>query len=126
MSDMLALAAALDRLTDAIVGNGATLGAAAAQPAKAPKATKGSATTASDASADQPAPSPAPSPEPEVVDRSADVKKLVLEIAKTNREGIVALMAEFGGATKAGEIPLADHEAFIARAEELKAEADLG
>lgn len=128
MSDILALAAAMDRLTDAILGNGATLGAtapqaeAAAPPAAKPKTTKGSATTASETTAEQPAPSPDPSPE--AADRTPEIKKLVLEIAKGDRPSVVALLAEFG-AEKAGDVPIAKHDEFMARLEALKAEGDL-
>lgn len=120
MSDMLALAKAIESLTAALLQNGAALGAspqadAAAPPATSRKTTKGSATTASEPSAAQPAPSPDPSPDADVEAQFALVKKAVLDGAKTDRDAMVALLAEFGAA-KAQDIKPADYEAFLERA----------
>lgn len=57
-------------------------------------------------------------------DLSLEIKKLVLEIAKGNRDGVVALLKDFG-AEKAGDVPLDRHTEFLGRLEDLKAEGDL-
>ena len=120
MSDILALAAAMDRLTDAILGNGATLGATAPQ-AEDPKATRKPKETAAPAAEPE---ADTPALEPEATDRTPEIKKLVLEIAKGDRPSVVALLAEFG-AEKAGDVPIAKHDEFMARLEALKPADDL-
>lgn len=117
MSDMLALAKAIDGLTAALVANGAALGSTpAAEPSKPGRKAKDT-------------PTPAPEPETTAVgaeepeDKGVEIKKLVLEIAKTDRAGVVALLSEFG-AEKAGDVPVAKHAEFLGRLEALKAGGD--
>lgn len=113
MSDMLALAKAIDGLTAALVANGAALGATPPpaennKPGRKPKETPAPAAEPETPAADEPE------------DKGVEIKKLVLEIAKTDRAGVVALLSEFG-AEKAGDVPVAKHVEFLGRLEALKA-----
>lgn len=142
MSDMLRLAEAVadlavaqNKLADAIIATGAVMGAAPEAPPSSPRSEVSTDPQAETPKATRKKAEPkAPEPEPEttsddagadaVQDLSVEIKKLVLEIAKGNREGVVALLKEFG-AEKAGDVPLDRHPEFLGRLEDLKAEGDL-
>ena len=143
MSDMLVLAAAIDKLADAIIATGAVMGSAEVPSsprsevsndpqAEAPtvrkaKTPKASATDASGSSPGQTASSQeSSSSEAEVVDLIPDIKKLGLEVAKDNREGVVELLKEFDvPEEKLGNVPAAQQADFLARLQTLKEEGDL-
>lgn len=142
MSDMLVLATAIQNLADAIIATGAVMGSveepssprsevsndpqAEGKTTRKPKAAAPAETAKpKDTGASQEGAGSASSAgQDEQPDLSVEIKKLVLEIAKGNREGVVALLKEFG-AEKAGDVPLDRHPEFLGRLEDLKAEGDL-
>ena len=131
MSDMLVLATAIQNLADAIIATGAVMGSAEVPSsprsevsndpqAEAPKATRKKAEPKADTPKEEPAPAE------EVVDLIPDIKKLGLEVAKDNREGVVELLKEFDvPEEKLGNVPAAQQADFLARLRTLKEEGDL-
>ena len=131
MSDMLVLATAIQNLADAIIATGAVMGSAEVPSsprsevsndpqAEAPKATRKKAEPKADTPKEEPAPAE------EVVDLIPDIKKLGLEVAKDNREGVVELLKEFDvPEEKLGNVPAAQQADFLARLQTLKEEGDL-
>ena len=138
MSDMLVLATAIQNLADAIIATGAVMGSTEVPSsprsevsndpqAEAPKArrSKGAA-TATEAAGSTANQTSAPAPADEVVDLIPDIKKLGLEVAKDNREGVVELLKEFDvPEEKLGNVPAAQQADFLARLQTLKEEGDL-
>ena len=131
MSDMLVLATAIQNLADAIIATGAVMGSAEVPSsprsevsndpqAEAPKATRKKTEPKADTTKEEPAPAE------EVVDLIPDIKKLGLEVAKDNREGVVELLKEFDvPEEKLGNVPAAQQADFLARLQTLKEEGDL-
>lgn len=131
MSDMLVLATAIQNLADAIIATGAVMGSVEepSSPrsevsndpqAEAPKATRKKTEPKADTPKEEPAPAE------EVVDLIPDIKKLGLEVAKDNREGVVELLKEFDvPEEKLGNVPAAQQADFLARLQTLKEEGDL-
>lgn len=130
MSDMLVLAAAIDKLADAIIATGAVMGSAEVpssprsevsnDPAEPPKATRKKTEPKADTPKEETAPAE------EVADLIPDIKKLGLEVAKDNREGVVELLKEFDvPEEKLGNVPAVQQADFLARLRTLKEEGDL-
>ena len=130
MSDMLVLATAIQNLADAIIATGAVMGSAEVpssprsevsnDPAEAPKAPRKKTEPKADTPKEEPAPAE------EVVDLIPGIKKLGLEVAKDNREGVVELLKEFDvPEEKLGNVPAAQQADFLARLQILKEEGDL-
>lgn len=136
MSDMLRLAEAVadlavaqNKLADAIIATGAVMGSVEepSSPrsevsndpqAEAPKATRKKTEPKADTPKEEPA--------PEVADLIPDIKKLGLEVAKDNREGVVELLKAFDvPEEKLGNVPAAQQADFLARLQTLKEEGDL-
>lgn len=129
MSDMLVLAAAIDKLADAIIATGAVMGSVEepSSPrsevsndpqAEAPKATR------------KPREPKAETPKEKTDEPTEDlipqIKKLGLEVAKDNRDGVVELLKEFDvPEEKLGNVPAAQQADFLARLQQLKEENDL-
>lgn len=131
MSDMLVLATAIQNLADAIIATGAVMGSAEVPSsprsevsndpqAEAPKATRKKTEPKADT------PKEEPKTEVEFEDLIPDIKKLGLEVAKDNREGVVELLKEFDvPEEKLGNVPAAQQADFLARLQTLKEEGDL-
>lgn len=142
MSDMLVLATAIQNLADAIIATGAVMGStevpssprsevsndpqAEGRTTRKPKAAPSAETTKpKDTGASQEDAGSASSAT-EVVDLIPDIKKLGLEVAKDNREGVVELLKEFDvPEEKLGNVPAAQQADFLARLQTLKEEGDL-
>lgn len=132
MSDMLVLAAAVQNLADAIIATGAVMGSVEepSSPrsevsndpqAEAPKATRKPREPKAEA------PKEEAKTETEVTeDLIPQIKKLGLEVAKDNRDGVVELLKEFDvPEEKLGNVPAAQQADFLARLQTLKEEGDL-
>lgn len=128
---MLVLATAIQNLADAIIATGAVMGSAEVPSsprsevsndpqAEAPKATRKKTEPKADT------PKEEPKTEVEFEDLIPDIKKLGLEVAKDNREGVVELLKEFDvPEEKLGNVPAAQQADFLARLQTLKEEGDL-
>ena len=134
MSDMLVLATAIQNLADAIIATGAVMGSAEVpssprsevsnDPAEPPKATRKKTEPKADTKSASTEDNQTDSGD--VADLIPQIKKLGLEVAKDNRDGVVSLLKEFDvPEEKLGNVPAAQQADFLARLQILKEEGDL-
>lgn len=140
MSDMLVLAAAVQNLADAIIATGAVMGSVE-EPSSPRSEVSNDPQAEGKTTRKTKAVAPAETTKPKDTGASQEdagtasnatedlipqIKKLGLEVAKDNRDGVVSLLKEFDvPEEKLGNVPAAQQADFLARLETLKAEGDL-